>query len=162
MNDGLTPALDRISRCDTLILGSPIYWHTETGAMRSFIERLVFPYMEYRPDYPSIVPKKIPLGLVYTMNVREEELSNYPQHTMMEATRNTLARFFGSCEVLLCTDTFQFSDYSKYVSTVWDAEAKARRRAEIFPQDCARAFEMGRRLAAAAAEGGSVVASQAT
>jgi multimeric flavodoxin WrbA len=152
MRDELTPILDRVSSCDVLILGSPIYWHTETGEMRSFIERLVFPYMEYTPDYRSIVPKKMPIGFLYTMNVKDEELPSYPQHTVMEATRATLARFFGSCDVLFCTDTYQFSDYSKYVSTVWDAEAKARRRREVFPTDCARAYELGAKLATRASE----------
>jgi hypothetical protein len=50
----------------------------------------------------------------------------------------------------LCTDTYQFKDYSKYVSTAWDPEAKARRHKEVFPQDCERAYALGARLAAAA------------
>ena len=32
---------------------------------------------------------------------------------------------FGSCEVLLCLDTYQFEDYSKYFHTVFDPDAKA-------------------------------------
>ena len=60
MRDELTPILERISSCDALILGSPIYWHTETGEMRSFIERLVFPFMTYTPGYVSITPKRSP------------------------------------------------------------------------------------------------------
>jgi multimeric flavodoxin WrbA len=44
----------------------------------------------------------------------------------------------------------QFKDYSKYVSTAWDPEAKARRHKEVFPQDCERAYALGARLAAAA------------
>ena len=81
------------------------------------------------------------------MNVKEEELPSYPQHTMMAASQQTIARFFGGCDVLFCTDTYQFSDYSKYVSTVWDADAKAKRRREVFPEDCARAYELGAKLA---------------
>jgi hypothetical protein len=34
--------------------------------------------------------------------------------------------------------------------TSWDAEAKKRRRDEVFPQDCKRAFELGAKLTAAA------------
>ena len=58
----------------------------------------------------------------------------------------TLARIFGSCELLLATDTLQFDDYDKYLSTVWDAAAKAKRREEVFPLDCAKARELGARL----------------
>lgn len=150
LDDELTPILERAVSCDVLILGSPIYWHTETGEMRSFIERLLFPVMTYAPGYPSIAPKKIAAGLIYTMNVSEEDLPDYPQHTMMNASQQTIGRFFGSCDVLLCTDTYQFSDYSKYVSTVWDVDAKAKRRSEVFPQDCQQAYEFGARLAAQA------------
>jgi hypothetical protein len=61
-----------------------------------------------------------------------------------------MTRVLGSCEVLLCTDTYQFDDYSKYVSTRWDPAVKARRRKDVFPQDCERAYELGARLVAAA------------
>ena len=54
--------------------------------------------------------------------------------------------FNGSCELLLSTDTLQYSDYDKYESEMFDKEAKARRHAEVFPRDCERAFEMGIRM----------------
>lgn len=69
---------------------------------------------------------------------------------MFAASQGSLSRVFGNCELLLCTDTYQFSDYSKYVSTSWDSEAKKKRREEVFPQDCKRAFELGAKLTAAA------------
>ncbi len=47
----------------------------------------------------------------------------------------------------MVTDTYQFDDYSRYVSSAWDPEAKAKRRAEAFPQDLKRAYELGARLA---------------
>ncbi|MGC1403317.1 MAG: flavodoxin family protein, partial [Thermodesulfobacteriota bacterium] len=43
-------------------------------------------------------------------------------------------------------DTYQFTDYSKVVATRFDPDLKAKRRREIFPQDCQKAFELGRRL----------------
>ncbi len=48
------------------------------------------------------------------------------------------------------TDTIRFKDCSKSLSTRFDPEAKARRRAEVFPEDCRKAYEMGARLAARA------------
>jgi hypothetical protein len=38
----------------------------------------------------------------------------------------------------------------KYLSTCFDAQAKKKRREEIFPEDCRRAFELGEKLASAA------------
>lgn len=51
----------------------------------------------------------------------------------------------GGVETLLCFDTCQLDDYSKVLSTRLDPEAKARRREEVFPLDCAKARELGAR-----------------
>lgn len=150
VKDGITPILRRAAEVDVLILGSPIYFGTETGMMRSFMERLLFPFVTYTPGYASIFPGKLRSALVHTMNISEEALAPTGQDRRIELTRSFMTRTFGNCEALLCYDTFQFPDYSKYVSSVWDAEAKARRRAEVFPKDLQRAFEMGVGMAEAA------------
>jgi Multimeric flavodoxin WrbA len=143
MKDGLTPVLERIAAADALIMGTPVYFGAETGEGRSFMERLLFPYTTYTPGYKSIFPGKLAAALIYTMNVSEAKA---PQEAI-DRTAAVFTRIFGGCEKLLCTDTLQFTDYSKYLSTVWDAEAKAKRRGEVFPQDCAKAHELGARLA---------------
>jgi len=53
---------------------------------------------------------------------------------------------FGHAESLFSYDTYQFDDYSKVVADRFDPEQKARRRKEVFPKDCEKAFEMGVRL----------------
>jgi len=53
---------------------------------------------------------------------------------------------FGMSELLIVNDTSQFDDYSKYVATRFDPVAKAKRREEVFPDDCKKAFEMGVRF----------------
>ncbi len=153
MKDGLTPVLKRAAKADALILGSPIYFYTETGEMRSFLERLLFPYCSYTPGYRSIFPRRMPTALVYTMNIPEEQMPALGQDRSTAATQGAMARMFGTCELFLCTDTYQFTDYSKYEASAWDAKAKAKRRAEVFPQDCARARELGARLAEQAKSG---------
>ena len=148
VKDGLTPLLTEAGKADALILGTPVYFGTETGMFRSFFERLAFPYLTYTPGFQALFPRKIPTALVYTMNIAEKAVPEWGYDVFMERMRGVMARTFGACELFLCTDTYQFSDYAKYLSTVWDAEAKARRHEEVFPQDCARARELGKRLAA--------------
>ncbi|MCZ7664490.1 MAG: flavodoxin family protein [Thermoleophilia bacterium] len=150
VRDGLTPILKSVAEADVLILGSPFYFHTETGAMRSLMERLLFPYLTYTPERTSLFPGKIQTAFVYTMNAPEEEMPLAHQDSSVAASRGIMTHIFGSCEVLLSTETYQFDDYSKYLTTRWDPKVKARRRREIFPQDCERAYELGNRLAAAA------------
>jgi multimeric flavodoxin WrbA len=147
VKDGLTPLLEEAAQADALILGTPIYFGAESGMTRCFIERLLFPYLAYAPGYPSIFPRKIPTALTYTMNVPETIFAERGYDRIVERLREPMARTFGACEVLLCQDTYQFPDYSKYLCTVWDETAKRKRREEVFPRDCARAQDLGRRLA---------------
>ena len=94
--------------------------------MRSFLERLLFPVTTYTPGYRSIAPRKIATALVYTMNIAAENVPVFHYDTLFGRMQATLARIFGSCELLLATDTLQFDDYGKYLSTVWDAAAKGQ------------------------------------
>jgi hypothetical protein len=57
-----------------------------------------------------------------------------------------LERIFGASESLCSYDTYQFEDYSKYVAPRFDPLKKAKRRAEVFPQDCEKAVALGARL----------------
>jgi len=146
VKDGLTPLLEEAAQADALILGTPIYFGAESGMTRCLIERLLFPYLSYSPGYPSIFPKKIPTALIYSMNVPETIFAQRGYDQIVERLREPMARTFGACETFLCHDTYQFPDYSKYLCTVWDEGAKRARREEVFPQDCARAQDLGRRL----------------
>jgi len=148
VKDGLAPLLGRIAEADGLILGTPVYFGAETGEMRSFLERLLFPYLTYTPGYRSIFPGKLRTALVYTMNIKESDMPAYGYDARIAAMRGAVERVFGNCGLLLCTDTLQFEDYSRYLSTCWDPEAKARRRAEVFPRDLEAAFGLGAEVAA--------------
>ncbi|MFZ1129007.1 flavodoxin family protein [Methanoregula sp.] len=146
VKDGLTPLLEKVANADALILGSPIYVGTATGEMRSFLERLAFPYIVYDAARSSLFPKKMPTGFIYTMGADEGRVKDMGYEAQFRLTSSLLERIFGSSEWIMVTDTLQFDDYSKYVSSGFDPEAKARRRREVFPEDCKKAFEMGKRL----------------
>lgn len=147
INDDLTPIFKKIEEADALIFGSPIYFGDTTGAIRSFMERLMFPYAVYEENYPSLFKKKISTGFIYTMNISDDYVDEAGYKYNFKITENFMRNIFGSSESLLVTDTYQFDDYSKYVSTVWNEEKKAKRREEEFPNDCKKAFEMGVRFA---------------
>jgi len=57
MKDDLERVLHEICGCDVLVLGSPIYFTSVTGEMKSFMERLIFPYTSYEGK-PSSFWKK--------------------------------------------------------------------------------------------------------
>src|SRR5664280_229541 len=70
----LTPVLKSVPKVDALILGSPIYFGTVTGEMKSFLERLIYPYLVYDADRSSLFPKKIQVGFIYTMGADENRM----------------------------------------------------------------------------------------
>ena len=147
VQDELTSALEIIEGSDAIIFGSPIYLGAVTGEMRSFWERLIYPYLTY-DDTPTLFLKKINTGFIYTMGITEEMLKEsgcYDQP--LNLNEKILQMIFGASESLLSTDTYQFDDYSKVVSTIFDPEKKAKRRKEVFPQDCDKAYQMGVRFA---------------
>lgn len=147
VRDGLTPILSKIEEADGIILGSPVYFGTASAEMRAFMERLLYPYIVY-DAIPSVhIKKRANTGFIYTMGATESQMKElgYEQHFKFNEMFMELV--FGSCETLIATDTYQFDDYSKYVASLFDAEEKARRRKEVFPIDCQKAFEMGARIA---------------
>lgn len=141
--DELTPVLERIEAVDALILGSPIYLGVTTGEMRSFMERLIFPYLTYTDPLQSLSPKKIKTGFIYTMNVTAEEMKKRGYDLHFGLNETYLKTIFGAAESLFCCDTYQFKDYSKMAAERFDAGKKAKRRQEVFPEDCSKAHEMG-------------------
>jgi multimeric flavodoxin WrbA len=148
VNDALKPVLQRIEAADALILGSPIYYGMVSGEMRSFLERLLFQYLVYDAAYSSLRPKAIATGMIYTMNITQAgaEARNYP--VTLGAMEGAIQRTLSGQPVptLYITDTCQFDDYAKYEITAFNGEHKAKRRADIFPQECQKAFALGKKL----------------
>ncbi len=145
--DELTPILKEITEADAVILGTPIYFGAVTGEMKSFMERLLFPYLRYSAAPESLFPRKIQTAFIYTMNVTEQAMDERGYRTHILLNEDFLKRMFGASETLYCFDTYQFDDYSKIVAERDNVEKKLARRKEVFPQDCNNAFEMGARFA---------------
>lgn len=151
VQDELTPVLERIMETGVLLLGSPVYFHAQSGAMRCFLERLMFPLLEYVREPSGLYPGSLRVASFYTMNVPEERMDQTAFPAVRESTDAFLRRVFGNAVSLASTDTLQFDDYSKYVTYPTDPEHKRERHETVFVEECARAFELGRRLAQEAA-----------
>lgn len=148
--DDLTPFLKDIEEVDSFILGSPIYFWSITGVARSFMERLLFPYINAVD--PSVLPeKKMPTGLIFTMGATDELMKERGWDQRLHEIEMIMKMIFGTSESLFVNDTTPFDDYSKYAANPRvDPEEKARVRKEVFPVKCEEAFEMGVRFAKAA------------
>ncbi len=49
----------------------------------------------------------------------------------------------GPTKVMVCCDTLQVKDYSKYNWTMFNPEAKNTRHNEVFPNEMKKAFSLG-------------------
>jgi multimeric flavodoxin WrbA len=147
--DDLNPILKKIvNKANGLILGTPIYFGSMTGEMRSFMERLLYAPLVYTMPPKSVLSRKINAVIIYTMNITEEMCDERGLKTMFKSTEDSLHMIFGgSVETFCCYDTYQFSDYSKVIMEYMDPVKKAQRREQVFPNDCRKAFEFGYRIA---------------
>ena len=147
IKDGITPILEETTQADAIVFGSPIYFSELTGMMRSFLERLLFPIFTYTENFDSIAPKKIHTGLVYTMNLNNEQKDQWGYPQRLHKMEEIIGSLFGyPTETLYVCNTIQFKDYSKYVCTVFSEEDKKQYRATQFPLDCKSAEELGAKL----------------
>ena len=147
VKDDLMPIFRKVEAVDALILGSPIYFGDVTGAMRSFMERLLFQYLVYTNPRQTLFPKKIEIGLIYTMNAPEEEASKIGYDRLFKLNENVMKMILGRAESLTSHETYQFDDYSKVVAPMFDVEKRKMRRDEVFPQDLQKAYNLGAKLA---------------
>jgi multimeric flavodoxin WrbA len=142
LKDGLTPVLERIAACDLLVLGSPIYIGEVTAAVRAFIERLTFQYITYRKDGSTFNTRRIPVGLIYTMNIPESSIPGAGYDVKFKFYEDRFNHLIGPAKTLVSTETWQVRDYSKYEISMFDGEARRKRREEVFPVDLRKAFDM--------------------
>ncbi|MDD3224121.1 MAG: NAD(P)H-dependent oxidoreductase [Clostridium sp.] len=145
LHDDLTPILEKISNANAIILGSPIYLHSVTAAMKSFLERLIFQYLVYDTNHSTLFQRKMPAGFIYTMNVTREQFKAEYENDL-KPLQSYIRKTFGSFESLIVNDTYQFNDYSKYIAPLFNEKKKRKVKEEQFPKDCQNAFDMGVRF----------------
>lgn len=149
--DGLTEVLNKISYADGIVFAAPIYFGDVNGMMKSFAERLFFPFVTYDKNYTPIPPKKLKTAVIYTMNVDKETFENSyigaNNSGPVGLFENWISYIYEKPERICAYNTYQFTDYSKYVSDAWDENTKSKHREEIFPEDLKNAYIAGKCMA---------------
>lgn len=146
VKDDLKPVLEKVREIDAILIATPVYYGSESAATRALIERLCFPYLNYADYTKSHFPRRIPVGLIYTMNVPSERMETMGYNITFGRTQKTLAREFGSCKMVLANYTTQYKDYSLYEANATGEEKRAYRDAH-FGNDCLNARKLGEQLA---------------
>ncbi len=141
--DGLTPVLDAIREADGLIIGSPNYLSELTASFRALYERLIFQNLTYNKETPSCNTRPIPVLLIMTSNAPE---GAYQQ--LLAGYQQTLNFLVGPTKVFVSGNTLQLKDYSKtdWPWTLFDPEEKKVRHETVFPEECKKAFALGKMM----------------
>ena len=141
--DGLTPVLDAIRESDGLIIGSPNYLSELTASFRALYERLIFQNLTYNKETPSCNTRPIPILLIMTSNAPE---GAYQQ--LLAGYQQTLNFLVGPTKVFVSGNTLQLKDYSKtdWPWTLFDPEVKKERHETVFPEECKKAFALGKMM----------------
>ena len=140
--DALTPILEEIAQSDGLVMGSPIYFGDVTGLMRTFLERLAFPWLSYN-DYSMTAPKRMPVVLMETMNGTPER-NNSQGYGSMEYC---ISAALGEPEHLIAYNTYQVKNYDRYELAGFSEEAKRQWRDEHWEKDLQKAYDAGKQMA---------------
>ena len=140
--DALTPVLEEIAEADGLVLGSPIYFGDVTGQMRTFLERLAFPWLSYN-DYSLTAPKRMPVVLMETMNGLPERNNSQGYGSMEYCIQTAL----GEPEHLIAYNTYQVKNYERFELASFSEEAKRQWRDEHWENDLQKAFDAGKQMA---------------
>lgn len=147
VKDELTSVLAELKETDILLLGSPIYYDNITSGMAAFLERFLFSNYIYSEEIPTVFPKVLPTGFIYDMNITREQAQKVHLYSNLEKYQRSITEVLGCRpELLYAYNTWQFSDYSKYESSIFSESEKRKQREEQFPLDCQAAYDLGAKL----------------
>lgn len=148
MKDDLTHILEKIETADAIIFGSPIYYMNITAGMTALLERFLYSHSIYSNEISTVYPREIQSAFIYTMNATEEYIEKSGYKLSLKPHQDFIAKTLRRpLELLYSYDTYQFSNYDKYESSIFSEKAKSKQKLEQFPIDSQRAFDMGVRFA---------------
>eukprot|EP01105_Mastigella_eilhardi_P027482 TRINITY_DN849_c0_g1_i1.p2 TRINITY_DN849_c0_g1~~TRINITY_DN849_c0_g1_i1.p2 ORF type:complete len:273 (-),score=95.17 TRINITY_DN849_c0_g1_i1:961-1680(-) len=153
LKDDLAEVLRKVDEADAVLIGTPIFWSNATSCTRALIERMLFRHVLYDAEMTTLVPRKKPIGLVFTMNVDQETAKAWGYQQTIDGIAASFGRAYGAENVstVVAWDTYQFADYGRYETSMWDEPHKRAWHDEQFPRDLDTAFELGARFVASSA-----------
>ena len=144
--DGLSEILEEISTADGLIIGTPNYLGEVSAGFRALCERLIFQHLTYKHEVGGYAEQNIPVLFIMTSNVAEDLYDANGYTDMLAGYKKRLERFIGPVKFMICGQTKQVNDYSKYGWTYFDPEAVENRHKTVFPMEKAQAYALGSKM----------------
>lgn len=147
--DDLHYVFKDMSSADIISFGTPIFFGDITGELHCFLERLIYPLIQYSSEDVLISKiKNIETAFICTMNVDQAKLEASESLPNLKNVSMWLEKIYGKSPAqLFCYDTLQHRNYDLYVPDSWNIEEKKKRHREQFPIDCQNAYDLGWEMA---------------
>lgn len=136
LKDDLTPILDAITAADCIVLASPIYLMDMNSSAKVFLERLCYSLGSYEKWYRSLATKNIVVATIYAINT----LMEYAPVSAMDNVDMFIGHILSTPHRICAYNTYQFSNYSKYVVEVFDEVEKQNTAKKSYRKICKRHF----------------------
>ena len=143
--DELSPYLEKIRKCDGLIVGFPIYIGMPSGLAHGFLERAWYSQAIYRSP-ESAFGRKIKTGMIVTMGA-PKEAADTAYKPIIEMMNGVFTSIYGSCEYMTACSTVPVKNFSKYRLATAKVEELLDFAKKQFPKDLDAAYELGKRIA---------------
>lgn len=146
--DDITDYLDRVAHADVVAFGSPIFFSEITAQLRAFLERLWYPFVQFkRGEEQIIAPQPVRTAFLIPMNLTEQAMLRSGYDAILSPVLRWTQYIFGhDPRVQYCFDTLQYRDYDRYWADAWNIAAKQRRHEQHFPTDLVQAHQLGRSM----------------
>ncbi len=90
--------------------------------------------------------KQIPVLLIMTSNTPTAAYPMIGYKKILRGYQKSLETFVGPTKLMICGETQQVADYSKFNWTMFDGAERIQRREKVFPKEKEKAFEPGKTL----------------
>lgn len=146
--DGAHDIIAAIKVADAVGIATPIYYCDLDAYAKCLLERVLFSVGQYSNPIKSLAPKKVSFTFLYSMNATKAQSEQSGIEDRCRFMENALSMFyFMPPHHVSAYNTYQFTDYSKYVSDLFSEEDKRHQRDEQFPRDLQAAFDEGVKVA---------------
>ncbi len=143
--DGITEVLQEAAYADGMVVASPVYFGDMTAQTKCFLERLIFPWLNYKTLSANPPKKDVPSAILYTMNAPADYQDQMEQ--MYQSHEQLIGRFYEKPERIIAMSTKQVKDYNRFEFADDWAMAHDQWHEEHFAEELRQACEAGRRMA---------------
>lgn len=144
--DGIHDLLAGIRHADAVGIAVPIYEMDINAYAKCMLERMIFSVYPYSNG--SLAPKRVSFTMLYSMNASEEAFKSYGIESRCQMTEDFISRmYYAPVHHVHAFNTYQFTDYARYESSIFSEPDKKRWHEEQFPKDLQAAFDEGVKVA---------------